>query len=458
MAVLIKNGIIADPEGSYRGDVLIEGEKIAAAGSGVLCSGENIEIIDAEGMYVLPGGVDPHTHVMLKAGRHKVSDGFKAATKAALLGGTTAIADHPSFMPEGSPLSAAVSEEKAEGEKGSFTDFGIHIVFQPGAENAAQELPKLVRKGYPTGKIYTTYDGMTDDRGIFDRMLQMKAAGGLLFFHCENDAITRGLRAESEKAGKTAPAAWPASRPDYTEAEAVKRVLALARAADAPVYIVHLSTQAALEEIIKARRAGQTVYAETCPQYLLLTEEAYKKENGLDFVMAPPLRNQADCNRLWKALAQGDIDTVGTDHCSFSRAAKIRAGASSVFKAPGGVPGVETRMELLFSEGVMKGRLSLERFAAVTAANPAKLLGFRDKGRIKAGADADIIIIDPNAEKTLSAETLYQKADYTPFEGITIKGCVTDVWLRGSRAVKDGELAIKRPFGRSVIRSLLGSR
>lgn len=454
MATLIKNGIIGDPDGSYRGDVLIEGEKITAVGSGVLCEGQEVEVIDAEGKYVVPGGIDPHTHVMLRAGARKVSDGFRAATKAALLGGTTAIADHPSFMPAGSPLSAAVDEECEEGAKGSFADFGIHLVFQPGAEGEDKELPKLVKGGFPTGKVYTTYDGKLDDTEIFGLMLKMKEAGGLLFFHCENDAVTCGLKKLDEKAKETAPPAWPASRPDYAEAEAVKRVLALARAAQAPVYIVHLSTQAGLEEIIKARRAGQTVYAETCPQYLLLTDDCYKRGNGLDFVMAPPLRKQADCDRLWKALAQGDIDTVGTDHCSFSSALKRKAGEKDVFKAPGGIPGVETRMELLFSEGVMKGRLSLERFVETTASNPAKLLGFAGKGRIKAGADADIVIFDPEKSKTISAETLHQKADYTPFEGIAVNGCVTDVWLRGTRAVKNGELAAKKPIGKLVSRSL----
>ena len=454
MITLIKNGIIADPEHSYRGDILIDGETIKAAGESVHCSGEDVTVINAEGMYVLPGGIDPHTHVMLTAGRYKVSDGFKAATSAAMFGGTTTIADHPSFMPEGAHLGSAVVKEVLEGNKGSFTDFGIHIVFQPDIVWTDKELSKLVAAGIPTGKVYTTYDGMTDDRGIFELMLKMKAVGGLLFFHCENDAVTRGLRKLAEARKDTGPTAWPASRPDYAEAEAVNRVLALARAAEVPAYIVHLSTQAGLEEVIKARRAGQIVYAETCPQYLLLTEECYGSEYGLEFVMAPPLRKQGDCNRLWKALAQGDIDTVGTDHCSFSNAVKYRAGGKNVFRTPGGVPGIETRMELLFSEGVMKGRLSLERFVAVTASNPAKILGFTNKGRLSAGADADIIIIDPNREKTISADVLHQKVDYTPYDGIKVKGCVTDVWLRGTHTVINGKMPVRQPFGKLIERKI----
>ncbi|MCD7951957.1 MAG: amidohydrolase family protein [Synergistaceae bacterium] len=287
-------------------------------------------------------------------------------------------------------------------------------------------------------------------------MLGMKEAGGLLFYHCENDAVTNGLAAEYQRELPAAAGLWPRRRPGYCEAEAVKRILALSRAAGVAAYIVHLSTKEALEEVILARRAGQLVYAETCPQYLTLTEERYNRENCLDYVMAPPLRKQGDCNRLWRAIAQGDIDTVGTDHCSFSRADKARLGAENVFKSPGGIPGIETRMELLFSEGVMKNRLSLERFVAVTATNPAGILGLRDKGRIAEGADADLILIDPAKSKKISVESLHQRVDYTPYEGMTVNGCVTDLWLRGRRLLKEGALTSDETCGRLVRRELSG--
>ncbi len=454
MAILIKNGIIGTAERSFRGDLLIDGEKIAAVGGSLHCGGA--EVVDASGCYLLPGGVDPHTHVILQAGGSKVSDGFAAATRAAVFGGTTSIVEHPGFTADGEPLAKAVELTVAEGEGRSYTDFGVHLVFQRYDCDIARELPEIVSRGFPTGKVYTTYAGRLTDEEIFPLMLGMKEAGGLLFYHCENDAITNGLAAEYQRELPAAAGLWPKSRPGYCEAEAVGRILALSRAAGVAAYIVHLSTKEALEEVILARRAGQRVYAETCPQYLTLTEERYKRENGLDYVMAPPLRKQGDCNRLWRALAQGDIDTVGTDHCSFSRADKVRLGAENVFKSPGGIPGIETRMELLFSEGVMKNRLSLERFVAVTATNPAGILGLRDKGRIAEEADADLILIDPAKSKKISVESLHQRVDYTPYEGMTVNGCVTDLWLRGRRLLKEGELTSDEPCGRLVRRELSG--
>ena len=448
--ILIKNGIIGNAEKSFRGDLLLDGEKIAAAGEAIECFGA--EIYDAAGKYVLPGGVDPHTHVMLTVGENRVSDGFEAATRAALAGGTTTIVDHPGFTPDGAPLGEAVKLEAAEGAKGSWCDYGIHLVFQRWDDGVAAELPELAKAGFTTGKVYTTYAGMMKDEDIFQLMGAMKAVGGTLFFHCENNAITTGLGAYYQQELPAGPQLWPKSRPDYAEAEAVKRVLSLAKAAGVAVYIVHLSTAAALNEVILARRAGQKVYAESCPQYLLLDDRRYKCENGLDYVMAPPLRKPRDCARLWSALAQGDIDTIGTDHCSFSRADKERLGSENVFKCPGGIPGVETRMELLFSEGVMKNRLSLERFVAVTAANPAAILGLRDKGRLEAGADADVIIIDPEQKRRITAASLCQSVDYTPYEGIETTGRVTGVWLRGKLAFDGGVITAERPDGKFIAR------
>ncbi len=452
MTILIKNGIIGTAERSFRGDLLIEGEKIAAVGGSLHCCGAHV--VEAAGRYLLPGGVDPHTHVILQAGDNKVSDGFAAATRAAVFGGTTTIVEHPGFAAAGAPLSEAVRLTVAAGEGSSYTDFGVHLVFQRYDGKIARELPAAVVRGFPTGKVYTTYAGRLTDEEIFPLMRAMNEAGGLLFCHCENNAIVNGLAEAYQEKLPTDYDCWPRSRPGYCEAEAVRRLLALARAAEAPVYIVHLSTKEALEEVIRARRAGQRVYAETCPQYLMLTENCYQRENGLDYVMAPPLRGRVDCGRLWRALAQGDVDTVGTDHCSFSRADKKRLGAENIFKSPSGIPGIETRMELLFSEGVMKNRLSLERFVAVTATNPAAILGLKDKGRIEAGADADLILIDPAKSRKLSAASLHQRVDYTPYEGMTVNGCVTDLWLRGRRLLKAGLLTDEAPRGRLVRRKL----
>ena len=292
------------------------------------------------------------------------------------------------------------------------------------------------------------------DEDIYPLMKRMAELNGLLLCHCENNAIVAGTAAAFKSEGRTDAADWPASRPDYCEAEAVNRVLSLARSAGVPSYIVHLSTAAGLKVVSEARKRGQRVFVETCPQYLTLSDKCCGAENGLDYLMAPPLRSAKDCDALWKALGSGAVDTVGTDHCSFSRADKVRLGHKDVFKAPCGIPGIETRLTLLFSEGVLKNRISFEQFVSVTATNPANLLGFENKGRVEAGADADIILIDPDAEKTLSVKTLHQKVDYTPFEGITVRGLPKYVWLRGRSMIANGRFMARKPRGVLVRRHI----
>ncbi|NLX84793.1 MAG: dihydropyrimidinase [Synergistaceae bacterium] len=450
--ILIKNGIIGKAEGSFRGDVLVEGEKIVEAKESIEC--KEAALVDAKGSYVIPGGVDPHTHVSLSSKGRSVSDGFEAATKAAIWGGTTTIVEHPSFAPEGSPLSFAVDDVVKKGFCRSYTDFGVHMVFQGTEKTSDIEIEELIDRGFPTGKVYTTYDARLTDEKIIPLMKKMISYRGLLFYHAENDAVIRELSSDFETKNKTGSEYWPLSRPDYCESEAIKHILALAKTTGAPTYIVHLSTGLGLREIKEARAEGQKVFAETCPQYLCLDEELYTSENGLDFIMAPPLRRKEDREALWDAISSGDIDTVGTDHCSFSREAKLKYGRKNVFESPGGIPGIETRMPILFSEGVHKGRISLERFVAVTSSNPAKILGISDKGRLEPGADADIVIIDSEDERILSKETLHQKVDYTPFDGMRVRGFPSHVWLRGVPMLTEGVFVAEEPSGRFIKRFL----
>ena len=449
---LIKNGIIGKAEGSFRGDVLVEGEKIIEASEFIEC--KEAVLIDAKGSYVIPGGVDPHTHVSLFSKGKSVSDGFEAATKAAIWGGTTTIVEHPSFAPEGSPLSFAVDDVLKKGCCTSYTDFGVHMVFQGTEKINSFEIEELIGRGFSTGKVYTTYDAKLTDEKIIPLMKKMNSCGGLLFYHAENDEVIKKLSSDFEKKQMTGSEFWPLSRPNYCEADAVGHILALAKSTGAPTYIVHLSTALGLKKIKEARAEGQKVFAETCPQYLCLDEELYLSENSLDFIMAPPLRRKEDCAVLWDAIASGDIDTVGTDHCSFNREAKLKYGRENVFECPGGIPGIETRMPILFSEGVLKGRISLERFVAVTSSSPAKILGLSDKGRLEPGADADIVIIDPKDEKVLSQETLHQKVDYTPFDGMRVRGFPSHVWLRGIPMITEGIFVSEKPFGRFIKRFL----
>ncbi len=449
---LIKNGIIGNAERSFRGDVLFDGEKIIEVGGSIACDGA--EALDAEGCYVVPGGIDPHTHVMLQVGDNKVSDGFRSATEAAVWGGTTTIVEHPGFTSAGSPLARALEQTLKAGEGNAFCDFGVHMVFQRYDENLAEELSSLVEAGFATGKVYTTYDGKLTDEEIFRLMKRMSDCGGLLLYHAENNAVTIGLAEEFQHNAAIKRIFWPMSRPDYCEAEAIDRILALAKSTKALTYIVHLSSALGLKKIIEARRGGQKVYAETCPQYLCLTDKCYEFDNGLDYVMAPPLRKQSDCNLLWKAIGNGDINTVGTDHCSFSRADKERLGMENIFKSPAGIPGIETRLPILFSEGVLKGRISLEQFVGVTSTNPSRIMGLNDKGRIEVGADADIVIIDPTVDKVISVKNLHQNVDYTPYEGMKVRGLPTYVWLRGKSMIMDGDFVADKPSGRFLKRYL----
>lgn len=449
---LIKNGMIGKAEGAFRGDVLVDGEKIIEVKECIECG--DAKVVNAEGCYVVPGGVDPHTHVSLVSNGRSVSDGFEAATKAAIWGGTTTIVEHPGFAPEGSALAFAVDDAVKKGSGSSYTDFGVHMVFQGTNEIDEEEVLNLVSRGFATGKVYTTYDARMTDEQIIPLMKMMERMGGLLFYHAEDDAEIRRVTSYFEKKRLTGSKYWPLSRPGHCEAEAVDLILELAKSTGVPTYIVHLSTALGLKSIMKIREHGQKVYAETCPQYLCLTDELYRTENGIDFIMAPPLRKKKDCEALWNAIASGKIDTVGTDHCSFSRADKVKYGGENVFKSPGGIPGIETRMPILFSEGVIKGRISLERFVAVTSTNPAKILGLKEKGRIEPGADADIVIIDPMAEKELSKDTLHQKVDYTPFDGMRVRGLPSHVWLRGMPMLEDGSFVAERPFGLFVKRFL----
>lgn len=455
MPLLIKNGIIGDNEKSFKADLLVDGEKIVELGADIFC--DYADVVDAEGCYVVPGGIDPHTHVILKGAAVQVSDGFRAATAAAIYGGTTTIVEHPGFEAPGSPLALALERTIAAGAENSFADFGVHTVIQYWDDHVAEDQAQAARQGFATGKIYLTYDGKLDDAAIYHAVKAMGASDVLPFFHAENDAIIEAFKDEYIKQGKTSPEFWPSSRPSYAEAEAIYRIAAIARAVSATgsapgdTYIVHLSTKEGLKNIIEARRDGLTMYAETCPQYLLLTSARHKIA-GVELVMAPPLREQADCDALWKALGNGDINIVGTDHCSFSRADKERLGRNNVFKAPGGIPGVETRLPLLFSEGFLKQRISLEQFVGVTAANPAHILGVRDKGRLALGMDADITIIDPTVEKKISVESLHQKVDYTPYDGIRVRGWPSHVWLRGMPLLANGQFVAREPRGKFIKR------
>ena len=476
--VLIRNGLldVGDPSGAHLSSLLIMDGKIAAVSDlskktkqgkakprqgstpeeadfseHLLDTVANADVLDADGCIVMPGGIDPHVHFELVANGLHVADNFRVASLAALYGGNTCVIEHPSFGRPGcdlfDPLQLYSGVE-------SFVDYGIHLVFQPPAMKGGQnpsdwpqleKIPAAVTLGYASGKAYTTYGGKLDDAHLLQLMEAVEKAGCLLTVHCEDDSI---IARQHKILDPFTLSHHPLSRPPQAEARAAANVLELARSVGVPIYIVHVSCAETLQVIREARAHGQIVYAETCPQYLLLDDSLYAGPDGLDYVLTPPLRKHADNQVLWEALAEGEIDVVATDHCYFSRVQK-QVGRESVFQCPSGIPGVETRLPLLFGHGVLAGRISLERFIQVCAQKPAEIFGLKHKGALVPGRDADILVIDPKQESGLSIKNLHQPLDYSPFETIcpTARGWPRHMLLRGEILIRDSHLNNINPQG-----------
>lgn len=455
MGTLVTGGTVVTATDILQADILIENERIVAIGENIERSG--LEVIDATDCYVMPGAIDVHTHLDLQVGDEKVSDGFYYGSVAAAHGGTTCIVEHPGFGPVACDLASQTNLYCDRAKDVMIIDYGFHGVVQHVDERVLSAVQELTTDGIPSLKVYLTYGGRLNDADIIKVMKATHAAGGLTCFHAENHAIIAELSQELRAKGDiTNPATHPKSRPDYSEAEAVNRLIALSRAAgNAPLYIVHLSTASGLEIIRKARQEGLPVYAETCPQYLSLTEKCYQEADnkGLQYIMSPPLRTQQDCDALWEGLADGTIDVVATDHCSFSFARKLQKGKANIFNSPGGIPGVETRVPLLFSEGVLKNRIDIKLFVQLVSTNPARIMGLSpQKGSIEIGRDADLMILDPTEEKIISTDVLHQHVDYTPFAGMSVKGWPKTVLLRGKPLVRDGILHGSKGFGQYIKR------
>jgi len=457
MKKLVKNGTIVSAEQTFLADLLITDEVITDIGDRIEVDG-GTEVIDASDCYVMPGGVDVHTHLNLALGSRHVSDGFYHGMRAAAFGGTTTIVDHPEAGPAGCSPFHQPQFYRQQLEIEAVIDYGIHGVFQRVDADILQQIPELVKSGIPSIKAYLTYDGMLQDAEVEQVLRVMGPAHGLTAFHAEDDKTIQRLREKCGQEGKLTAIYHAKSRPDSSEAEAIRRILEIAeRCGNVSVYIVHLSTAKGLDVIKKARVSGQRVIAETCPQYLLLNESCYLREGdeGLKYIMAPPLRTAADQEALWQGLVDGSIDVIATDHCSFSFADKVKYGKDDFRQCPGGCPGVETRLPLIFSEGVAKGRFSLNRFVELVATNPAKKMGlYPRKGALQVGADADLVLWNPNIEKTISVHDLHQKCDYTPFAGMTVKGWPVLTMVRGNVIVKNGTFSGEKGSGHFIERTL----
>jgi dihydropyrimidinase len=455
MKILIKHGTIVTASDQYSGDILVEDEKIAVIGTTLDMQADTV--IDASGKYVLPGGIDVHTHLDMPFGGATSADDFQSGTKAAAFGGTTSVVDF-AIQYRGQTLHHAWETwmKKAEGK--AVIDYGFHMIITELNDQVEQEMDALVGQGLTSFKLFMAYPGvfMLDDASIFKALLRTGKNGGTICMHAENGGVIDVLVQRALAEGKTAPKYHALTRPARAEAEATHRAIALAEIADVPVYIVHLSAAEALEMVTEARDRGLPAHAETCPQYLFLSYDNYEEPgfDGAKYVMSPPLRDRAKQDKLWRGLAYNDLQVISTDHCPFCMKEQKELGLNDFSKIPNGAPGIETRMSLVYDGGVRAGRISLNRFVELTSTSPAKIFGlFPRKGTIAPGSDADIVIFDPNRTITLSASTLHMNVDYNPYEGRRVTGATDTVLSRGRLVIENGVFVGRAGAGSFLKRS-----
>ncbi|MFQ5891598.1 MAG: dihydropyrimidinase [Candidatus Methanofastidiosia archaeon] len=450
--LVVKNGKVVTATDTYEADLGVVEGKISAIGKDL--DGE--KVIDASRMLVFPGGVDIHTHLDMPFMGMVSSDDFRTGTIAAAAGGTTTLIDF-AIQGKGQSLREALTTWKKKGEGKAVIDYGFHVAITDLPEEVMAEIPEMVKEGVPSFKLFLAYKGslMVDDGTFFNALVEARKHGALIAFHGENGDVVDILVRKMLSEGKTEPIHHAESRPEEAEGEATGRAIALAEMAKAPIYVVHLSCSEALDKVKAARRKGLPVYAETCPQYLLLSKDNYLEPNwgGAKYVMSPPLRDKWNQEILWNGLLNGDLQVVSTDHCPFNFKGQKDAGKDDFSKIPNGAPGIETRIPLIYSEGVSKERFSINRFVELTSTNPAKLFGiFPEKGTIAVGSDADLVIFDPKKEVVLGAENLHQNVDYTPYEGMKVKGYPVKTIVSGNLIIEDGEFLGKPGTGRYLKR------
>jgi dihydropyrimidinase len=450
--LVIKNGTVVTASAVFQADVAVQGSRITALGKGL----QGTRVIDAGGKYVLPGGVDIHVHMDLRLpGDLTSSDTFFTGTRAAALGGTTAIVDFVEAE-AGQALMEALQARRNEADAQVAIDYGLHMTISPPDLAKLVEVPIVVEAGCPTFKLYMAYGLRLNDGELLQALRAIHAAGGLAVVHAENWEVITSLIGENLRAGRREPRWHPRSRPALLEGEATGRVIDIAEYLGAPVHIFHVSCAAAAERITQARQRGLPVSGETCPQYLFLNEQAFEAPGVRAAlpVCSPPIRTSSDQEALWRALSQGELQIVTTDHCPFWLEQKERGWKVDFSKIPGGVPSIEMRMAAIYSGGVRQGLLTLSRWVESCCTRPAKLAGFNQKGEVAVGHDADLVVFDPELRKTLSTETLHENVDWTPYEGLELQGWPVTTLSRGRVIVEDGEFCGEAGWGRFVARML----
>lgn len=457
MDIIIQNGIIVSEDKIFQADIGIRGEKIAAIKKNIPES-PTATIIDATGKYIFPGGIDAHVHFQLPIGHGLVSkDTFASGTKAAACGGITTIIDFATQQ-QGESLLKAIQKRKAEADSQVCIDYSLHCAITDWNEKTKNELAFLVKQGIPSFKFFLVYGDRgwkATDAVLFSALEESARLNALVMIHAENDDIVNLLTAKYSSPNmrkKYGAYALALSRPNYVEEEAVSRTIKWAEVTGGNLYIVHMSTGEAAQAVKQAQGRGINVYAETCPQYLLLTDEVFKHTNGHLFGTCPPVKSRRDNQSLWQGLAEGSINVVATDTCSFDTKQKSKWNGD-FRKIPYGMPGVETMMPLLFSEGVIKNRIALTQFVQLTSTNPAKLFGlYPQKGSIRIGADADLVIFDPNKKSTISTTSLNTDCDWSPYEGKKISGAPIYTLSCGRIIVKNNQFIGQPGQGRFLKR------
>jgi dihydropyrimidinase len=442
--LIIRNGTVVAPGGAAVADVLVRGRRIEAVGG--IPGGADLPVLDASGLVVLPGAIDPHVHFNdAFMGTVSVHD-YAAGTRAAAFGGVTAVIDF-SNQERGRSLGETLERKFREAEGRAFVDWSVHPVVVDPRPEVLDEIPGLVRRGAPTFKCYLTYrrEGLkVEDADLRRVLIRLHDAGGTLLVHAEDDDVVEAGVAASLAAGRTAAVYHARSRPAEAEVRAIRRLVGLAGETGGRIFVVHLASAEGLDVISAARSAGLPLEAETCTHYLVFTEAMLERPDGIKWICSPPLRTAVDREALWRGVADGRLDLVSSDDAAYAWSAKLM-GASRFDKCPNGIPGIEARLPLLYSEGVSRGRIGLERLAEVTAAAPARIFGLAPrKGAVVPGADADLVLLDPRARWTMGRETLHMAADWSAYEGLEVTGRIVKVFSRGELIV-DGERFLARP-------------
>ncbi|MFF3021285.1 dihydropyrimidinase [Gottfriedia sp. NPDC057948] len=459
MKKIIRNGTIVTATDTYKADILIEENKISAIGLNLECT--DAELIDASGHYIFPGGVDPHTHLDMPFGGTVTKDDFESGTIAAAFGGTTTIIDF-CLTNKGEPLQKAIETWHEKSKNKAVIDYSFHLMIGEINDEVLQELPRVIEKeGITSFKVFMAYKNVfqADDATLYRTLLAAKEYGALVMVHAENGDVVDYLINQALAEGKVEPIYHALTRPPEVEGEATGRAATLTGLANSQLYVVHVTCAEAVEKITEARNNGIDIWGETCPQYLVLDQSMLEKPEfeGAKYVWSPPLREKWNQDVLWNALKNGNLQTLGSDQCSFDFKGQKDLGRDDFSKIPNGGPMIEDRVSILFSEGVKKGRISLNQFVDIASTRSAKLFGlYPEKGTIAVGSDADLVIFDPNSKRTISSETHHMAVDYNAFEGMEVTGEPVSVLVRGEFVIKEKQFVGNAGSGQYLKRKKYG--